>query len=76
MQSLADVDYASDVYAFGDANHELLVVGSTEEGFCIWCRRCDRMGKRVYGSVSAAQQYVAWSRKDIAPACRSAERST
>ena len=51
---LAHADYASDVYVFAYANHQLLVVGTAEEGFRLWCRRCDCMGKRTYRSSSAA----------------------
>lgn len=66
MRSGADLD----VDAFGDANHELLVIGSTEEGFRLWCRRCDRLGDRTYGNFAVAEHCIAASQKDIAPACR------
>jgi hypothetical protein len=54
---------------FNDANHELLVVGTKKDGFRLWCRRCDRMGNRVYESLCVAQQRAAATKKDIAPAC-------
>lgn len=59
-----------DAEVFGDANHELLVVGSAEEGFRLWCRRCDRLGDCTYGDFAGAAHCAAAVRKDIAPACR------
>jgi hypothetical protein len=76
VQSSTDAaDFAADVYVFGDAGHQLLVVGTAAEGFRLWCRRCDRMGTRSYGSFSVAQHYVAAAKRDIAPACHAVERS-
>jgi hypothetical protein len=69
MRELVDADRASDVHVFGDANHLLLVVGTKEEGFRLWCRRCDRLGTRTYDSFSDAECYIAPSKKDIAPTC-------
>lgn len=66
---------ASDLHVFGDANHHLLVVGSAEEGFRLWCNRCDRLGEQIYGSFVTAQHSAAAAKKDIAPTCRSTERS-
>jgi len=66
MQPGADLD----AEAFGDANHELLVVGSSEEGFRLWCRRCDRLGDCTYGDFAVAAHWAAAVRKDIAPTCR------
>jgi hypothetical protein len=66
--------YSVDVYVFGTANHEPVVIGTADSGFQIWCPRCDLVGKRVYGSFDVAQQYVARLRKDIAQECRSARR--
>ena len=52
------VDVDVDVDVFGDANHELLVIGTTEEGFRLWCRQCDRMGERVYARKGYAADKV------------------
>ena len=72
MSSIAVADSnISDIYAFGDAHHQLLVVGTVEEGFRLWCKRCDRMGARIYDCLSVAQHHVTASKRDIAPMCRS-----
>ena len=75
VQTFGDARHveASDVQTFGDAHHVLLVVGSTTEGFRLWCRRCDRMGERVHASFIAARGSIAATRTDIAPKCRSKE---
>ncbi len=78
MRPSADthVDHSADAHVFGDANHQLLVVGTEEEGFRLWCRRCDRLGECLHGSPSEAQHHVDLARKDIAPTCQPTERSS
>lgn len=62
-------DLVADVDMFGDAHHELCVVGSAEEGYRLWCRRCDRRGAHVHRDLETAHRVVATCRKDIAPRC-------
>jgi len=59
---------------FDDAHHQLLVTGTAEDGFRLWCRRCDRLGDRLFVSIEAAEQHAVTLKLDIAPTCRPVER--
>ncbi len=74
MQDLVDIGHVADVNLFADARHELVVVGMPEEGFRLWCRRCDRMGVCTYKSFSVAQRYAIKAWRGLVP-CRSTERA-
>jgi hypothetical protein len=69
------LDPSSDIDVFGDADHELLVVGTAEEGYRLWCRQCDRLGKCTYKELPVAQQCRAVLRRRGGVVCRSVERS-
>ena len=75
MSAVVDAERASDDYVLGDANHQLLAVGTVASGFSLWCRRCDRLGTRVYSSLLIAQACIDASKKDIAPECQPVKRS-
>ena len=72
MSAVVDAERASDDYVFGDANHQLLAVGTVASGFSLWC---DRLGTRVYSSLLIAQACIDASKKDIAPECQPVKRS-
>ncbi len=71
--------YSADVRAFSDARHEVFVVGTAEEGYRLWCTRCDRMGDGSYRSRAEAARLLAIAQQhtaelDIVSVCRLTER--
>ena len=64
-----------DATVFGRMNHELLVIGAVGEGFRLWCRRCDLMGRQLHDDFTTAWLHAATLKKDIAPECASKERA-